>query len=355
MARPKRTRPEDTASQSKFVQVVEGYLTKANWTKQQFMAEIQVGEAQFYRWARGENVPTKAIVNRVAVFLARRLDEVYQNLPHNPFPVSDTIDGLLNELLETAGYSASVRGKGIDSSWQEIAHKRSWKLGYTSVSPKWAKVPDDYGEAPTGMAIDLAEIVGDLLGIRTEWQYLTWDEMPSAVAERKVHGIAPFMLAAPERFFNYRFSDPWKQGGSFRLNAVISQNQVNENSFVEDLQIGRVQLVYIVNEVGSFIVKVLGVRYDRMVCSDLAKAISYLKATESKESELIPVFCSDSMTCESIANKNDWKVINIHCMKDIELYPAFAFHPEEEKLTSSVNSVLRMVSEIPQITNGRDN
>ncbi|TAF52996.1 MAG: hypothetical protein EAZ60_21830 [Oscillatoriales cyanobacterium] len=71
MARPKRTRSEDTASQSKFVQVVEGYLTKANWTKQQFMAEIQVGEAQFYRWARGENVPSKAIVNRIAVFLIR--------------------------------------------------------------------------------------------------------------------------------------------------------------------------------------------------------------------------------------------------------------------------------------------
>jgi transcriptional regulator with XRE-family HTH domain len=110
MPRPKRTHSEDTPSQSAFVQAVESYLVKANWTKQQFMAEIQVGEAQYYRWARGENVPTKAIVNRVAVFLARRLDEIRRDLPHNPFPVSDTIDGLLNELLEAAGYSASIRG-----------------------------------------------------------------------------------------------------------------------------------------------------------------------------------------------------------------------------------------------------
>jgi transcriptional regulator with XRE-family HTH domain len=353
MPRPKRAHSEDTAFQSAFVQAIEGYLVKANWTKQQFMAEIQVGEAQYYRWARGENVPTKAIVNRVAVFLARRLDEVKRDLPHNPFPVSDTIDGLLNELLEAAGYSASLRGKGIDSSWQEIANNRSWKLGYTSVDPKWAEPPERYGEKPTGRAIGCAERIGDLLGISTEWQYLTWQEMPLAIAERKVHGIAPFMLASPGRFFDYRLSDPWQQGGVFKLAAITLPGQIGEDLFLEDLPSRRVQLVYLVNEIGAWIVSVLGSSYERTVCPDKAKAVSYLKSFTGKENELIPVFCSDYMTCKSIADENDWQVLNIQCLKDLELYPAFAFHPEEEKLTASINAVLRMVNVIPQISGGR--
>ncbi|MCC3410386.1 MAG: transporter substrate-binding domain-containing protein [Microcoleus sp. PH2017_29_MFU_D_A] len=345
MARPKRTRSEDTGSQSKFVQVVEGYLAKANWTKQQFMAEIQVGEAQFYRWARGENVPSKAIVNRIAVFLGRRLDEVYQNLPHNPFPVSDTIDGLLNELLEAAGYSASIRGKVVDSSWQEIAHNRSWKLGYTLVYPNWAEPPERYGEKPIGIAIDCAERVGDLLGIDTEWQYLTWQEMPLAIAERKVHGIAPFMLAAPGRFFDYRLSDPWYSGGKLKLTAVTLPIEIDAD-FLEDLPHKRVRLVYIENEIGDWVVSMLGNYYEREAFADKAKAFSYMKAFESKESDVIPILCSDHVLCKSVADENNWQVLNIRCVKDLELYPAFAFHPNEEQLTASVNAVLKLVNQV---------
>ncbi|MBE9042343.1 transporter substrate-binding domain-containing protein [Oscillatoriales cyanobacterium LEGE 11467] len=346
MARPKRTRSGDAVSQSKFVRAVEGYLVQANWTKQQFMAEIQVGEAQFYRWARGENVPTKSIVNRIAVFLARRLDNIRQDLPHNPFPVSDTIDGLLNELLDAAGYSASIRGKGVNSSWQEIAHHRAWKLGYTLVYPYWAKPPERYGGQPTGIAIDCAHRVGDLLGIETEWQYLTWQEMPLAIAERKVHGIAPFMLAAPGRLFDYRLSDPWYRGGKLKLTAVTLPTELDVD-FLEDLPHKRVRLVYIENEIGDWVVSMLGNSYEREACADKIKAISYMKAFESDNSDVIPILCSDSIFCQNVADENNWQVLNIRCVKDLSLSPAFAFHPNEEQLTVSVNAVLKFVNQIP--------
>lgn len=350
MARPKRTRSEDTGSESKFIQVVEGHLAKANWTKQQFMAEIQIGEAQYYRWARGENVPTKAIVNRVAVFIARQLDKIYQELPYNPFPVSDTIDGLLNELLEAAGYSASVRGKGVDSSWQEIANNRAWKLGYTSVAPIWAKPPERYGEKPTGIAIDCAEKVGDLLGATTEWKYLTWQEMPFAIAERKVHGIAPFMITSPGRFFDYRFSSPWKQPvPPLELVAVTPSDLISENSFLEDIPPNRVELVYIENEIGNSVASILGKSYKKTSYPDQAKAISHLEAFQGKENELIPFFCSDNLNCKSIKKENGWKLVKIKSLTSFKLHTAFAFHPEEEKLTSSVNSVLEMINELPPI------
>ena len=345
MARPKRTRSGDTTSQSQFVRTLEGYLVKANWTKQQFMAEIQVGEAQFYRWARGENVPTKAIVNRIAVFLARRLDTVYQDLPHNPFPMSDTIDGVLNELLEAAGYSASIRGKGINSSWQEIAHNRAWKLGYTLVYPHWATPPERYGGKPAGIAIDCAQRVGALLGIETQWQYLTWQEMPLAIAERKVHGIAPFMLAAPGRLFDYRLSDPWYSGGKLQLTAVTPPSKLDVE-FLEDLPQQRVRLVYIENEIGDWVASMLGHSYEREAFPDKMKVISYMKAFESMESDVIPLLCSDHLFCQNVAQENNWQVLKIRCVKDLQLYPSFAFHPDEEQLTASVNAVLKLVNKI---------
>lgn len=382
MARPKRIRPEEIGSQSKFIRIakdfldkeggtkkdleaalkrenvetqskfiliVEQYLAKAGWTKSQFMAEMQVGESQFYRWARGENIPTKAIVNRTAVTLASRFDTIDRELPHNPFPMSDKIDGLLNELLVAAGYSASVKGKAVDSCWQEIIRDGSWTIGYTNVDPKWAKFEKPNVE-PTGSAIRCAKRVAGFLGINTEWKYLTWEQMSNAISERQVHGIAPFMLAAPGRLFNHRFSDPWYGEGTFSLSGVTLP-KFNTNSFLEDLPLGRVELVYIKNEIGNYIADVLTNVYGEYKLKpfeDRIKAINYLKEFDSNNSKLVPILCSDNRSCDGIADDEGWSIVKIRYFQKLELHPAFAFHLEEEKLTNAVNSVLKMVNDIAE-------
>ncbi len=345
MGRLTRNQSKNSPSKSEFIQVLEKYLREAVWTNQELMNEIQLGETQFYRWSRGDSVPRKAIINRIAVSLARRLDQTHQKLPHNAFPGSDEIDGILNELLEAAGYRAAVKGKGVDYSWHEIAKNQTWTLGYTDV-PTWSQIPDNPGSTPTGLAIEYAEQIGRLLGITTTWEYLTWQEMPLAIRERRVHGIAPFFLALPERFFDYRFSKPCSEE-PYSLSAVIVPEQVNNKSVsLEDLPNRRVQLVHVRGEIGSWAVNILGDSYQNQEFEDRRKAISYLLTTAKRENDVIPVFLSENFTCQYLSNENQLQVIKIDRLENIKTAPAFAFHPDEEKLTTAANSAINIVPKI---------
>jgi transcriptional regulator with XRE-family HTH domain len=357
MPRPKRTHSEDTPSQSAFVQAVESYLVKANWTKQELMASLKVGEAQFYRWARGENIPTKAIVNRMAVLLARRIDEVQQDLPHSPFPASDEIDRIINEFLEAAGYSASVKGRVADISWNEIARKKAWTLGYTKV-PKWLEPPERPGGNPTGLAVKYTEQIGQLLGLETIWKYLNYEDMSVAIRGREVDGIAPLMLVLPGRFFDFCFSE---QCGLdiFRLCALVAPKHTNNATFFEDLPSKSVKLLYVKEELGNWGADVLGEsEQSREEYENSDQAVSALLASIDRDRDLIPVFLVDNLTGQVIVNKakrdnpdEPQKWIQAMNFRDINLetYAAFALHPDEDRLIRAVNSAISMVPKIPSL------
>lgn len=357
MARPKRDRSEDTASHSKFIQIVEEYLAKANWTKQEFMASLKVGEAQFYRWARGENIPTKTIVNRIAVLLARRIDEVKQNLPHNPFPASDEIDRIVNELLEVAGYSASVKGKEADITWNEIARNQVWTLGYTKVIG-WLEPPERPGGKPTGLAVKYTEQIGQLLGLETVWKYLTYNEISIAVRNREVDGIAPLMLVLPGRFFDFCFSEQCSLD-IFKLSAIVAPKHINSEISFEDLPSKSVKLLYVKGELGEWGANVLSdADQKKEAYEDSEHAISALLASIERNEDLISVFLVDNLTGEILCDKakkdnssepQKWlqsvKLRNVN----LETYAAFAFHPEEYKLLQAVNSAISMIPKIASL------
>ena len=226
-----------------FIETVERYLIEAKWTKRELMSAIGLGDTQLYRWGRGESIPRKATVNRIAIQLARRLDELYAVLPNDPYPATDAIDSLLNELLDAAGFAGSVKGKSGDDCWNKIAQTKFWTLGYTMV-PEWSMPPDRHLDKPTGKAIEYAEDVGKLLGLRTEWVYLNFDEMPTAIRQRQVDGIAPFMVVLPGRLFDYSFSDPCGDH-KFHLDAITDRKLVDEAKTLEDLPRNKVQLVFV--------------------------------------------------------------------------------------------------------------
>jgi len=358
MASPKRTLSENPPSQSKFIQIVESYLAEANLTKQEFMALLKVGEAQFYRWARGDNVPTKAIVNRIAVLLARRIDEVKQNLPHNPFPASDEIDRMVNKLLETAGYSASVKGREADVSWNKMHKNKVWILGYTKV-PRWIEPPDRPGGKPTGLAVKYTEQIGQLLGIETIWKYLNYGEMSVAIRSREVDGIAPFMLVLPGRFFDFRFSEQCGED-FFKLSALVAPKHSNSANFFEDLPRNLIKLIYVKGELGNWGAGVFNEADNQPenAYEDSDHAISALLGSIERNEELISVFLVDNLTGEVFADKtkkdypsNPEKWIQVLKIREINLetYTAFAFHPDEGKLINAVNFAINMIPKIPSL------
>jgi Bacterial extracellular solute-binding proteins, family 3 len=346
MSATRQPRSEEGTPRSDFVRVVEKYLIDASWTKQQMMAAIKVGETQFYRWARGENIPTKALVNRIAVVLARRIDDLKgQKNSSDLFNATDQIDGMLNDLLSAAGYSASMRGRSTDACWEEISKNRAWRVGYVNV-PIWAESPKRYGAPPTGKAIEYAEQVGRLLGLKTEWEYfLSWGDLNLAIMERRIHAIAPFLLSLPERLFDYRFSLPCCET-AFKISAVTAENQSVGINFLEDLPSKRTRLLYVKGEIGDWAAQVFGDTYQSRSYKTLDESVSEILSEE----EIISVFLSDDMTCRQLEKRQEFRILDIHTLENVSLFPSFAFHIDEQKLISTVNSVINMIPKISETT-----
>ncbi len=332
----KNNQTQEIESSSRFAQVVEQYIQQAKWTNQELMNAIKVGETQFYRWKRSESTPRKAIVNRIAVALADRINHIEKQEPHDLFPGSDQIDGILNELLQAAGYSASVTGKGKDSNWDKIAKNKAWTLGYTKTPI--SDIPDKAGAKPRGIAIEYAEKIGRMLGLHTEWKYLSWDKMSSAIREREIDAIAPLMIVLPGRFFDYRFSEPCSME-RLSLSAIISASK--SVNYFEELPINEVELIYVKGEIGEWGVDVLDKIDQAIACQDNQEAITKLISSSQK----IGVFLSDNITCQQIAAQKQLHQIKFQQIKNIKTYLAFAFHPDEPQLITAVNSAIKLIEQ----------
>ncbi|AFY92566.1 transporter substrate-binding domain-containing protein [Chamaesiphon minutus] len=330
-----------------FVETIDKYLAEAKWSKRELMTSIGFGETQLYRWGRGESVPRKATVNRIAIRLAMRLDEIYGRPPEDPSPATDAIDGLLNELLEAAGFAASIEGKTGDSCWHKIANNQYWTLGYTSV-PEWAIRPTRPGGKPTGKAIVYAETIGRLLGLETFWQYLNFDEMPQAIRQRQVDGIVPLMLVLPGRLFDYSFSERCSEE-PFTLNAVAHSQSVEAIKNLEDLNPMQVELLFVNGELGDWGAKVLSQYENSQSFSNADEAISYMQGSvERRELTTIPILLIDSITGKYLIDReNDRGQLRLSSLtiKSIQLktFNAFAFHPDETSLLNAVNQALPLI------------
>jgi transcriptional regulator with XRE-family HTH domain len=347
------------------VSTIEKYLLEAKWTKEQLMAAIGIGETQLYRWGRGDSMPRKATVNRICGVLTRRLDELYGD-DFDPFPATDQIDAILNELLQKAGFSASVRGTSGDECWDRIAKKKSWKLGYTSV-PGWAERPTHRNGKPSGKAIEYAETIGRLMGLETEWVYLNFEQMPLAIRERELDGIAPIMIVLPGRLFDFGFSN--KCGfDNFTLSALIPIELAKEAKSLDDLPTRSLELVFVSGELGDWGAKVLASRYNiddsdkerRIQQFDkLEQAYTYIQASVTNKENKISILLIDNITAKSLEDRSNkeqgsFTLKQINCYIKLRTYNSFAFHPDEKKLIDGVNTAIDLIPLI-DINNFSDN
>jgi DNA-binding XRE family transcriptional regulator len=352
-----RTKPSEAVKKSisnmideplpDFVQTVEKYLKEAKWTKEQLMAAIGIGETQLYRWGRGDSMPRKATVNRICTVLAQRLDEVYGDEVHDPFPATDLIDAMLNEFLQQAGFSGSTRGKSGDDCWNRIAKDKLWKLGYTMV-PGWAEKSTSRLKKPEGEAIKYAEKIGRLMGLETEWVYLPFEEMPLAIRERKLDGIAPIMLLLPGRLFDFRFSQRCSTA-KFTLTALVPEKFGRNLENITELPTKQVEVIFVEGELGDWGQNLLGDEYNNRGFPDIEKACAYMQAFSdgSKSTKAIPVFLIDSITAKFLIDK--YSSSELMTLKKIgipvilETYSAFCFHPDEKRLANAVDLSIDLI------------
>jgi transcriptional regulator with XRE-family HTH domain len=337
-----------------FVPTIEKLLIEAKWTKEQLMTKIGIGETQLYRWGRGDSMPRKATVNRICGVLTRRLDELYGD-DFDPFPATDQLDAILNELLQKSGFSGSARGITGDECWDRIAKRKSWRLGYTGV-PDWAERPTHRNGKPSGMAIEYAETIGRLIGLETEWVYLDFEQMPLAIRERELDGIAPIMIVLPGRLFDFGFS---KQcgGAEFTLSALIPDKLGKDIKNLDDIPANSLELVFVRGEIGDWGARVLADRChiadfdksDRIQRFDTSdEAYTYIQASVANNENKISVLLIDNITACSLERRSQKKqdasiLKRIDCFIQLKTYNAFAFHTDEEKLIGAVNIAIDLI------------
>jgi DNA-binding Xre family transcriptional regulator len=329
------------------VPTIEKYLVEAKWTKEQLMAAIGIGETQLYRWGRGDSMPRKATVNRICAVLARRLDETYGDNIHDPFPATDVIDAMLNELLQKAGFSASVRGVSGDDCWNRIAKDKSWKLGYTMV-PEWAEPPPRRTGRPTGKAIEYAERIGRLMGLETEWVYIGFEEMPLAIRDRKLDGIAPIMLVLPGRLFDFRFSQRCNKD-SFTLTGLIPEKLGQNVEKLTDLPTRQVEIIFVEGELGNWGQNFLGGEYSNRGFPDIEKACAYMQSCSDgpRNTRPMPIFLIDSTTAGFLISK--YSSSDLMTLKKVGIpvalntYSAFCFHPDEKRLADAIDLSIGLI------------
>lgn len=326
-----------------FMTILEKYLKQADWTKTDLMSAIDIGNTQLYRWVSGQSNISKATVNRIAVKLAKRLDDVFGSSHGNSYSATDAIDSLLNELLDAAGFAGSVKGKSGDDCWNKIAETKRWKLGYTDV-PGWSTRQDKEGNQqktkPTGDAIEYGENIGRLLGLETEWVYLNFDEMPVAIRQRQVDGIAPLMVALPGRLFDYSFSDPCGSH-KFTLTAITDRELVNGARSLEDLPQNEIELIYVEGELGDWGRKILS-QYRSRGYPDASQAIFHIKKVIKRKQSIIPVLLIDNATGDFlIEEENSLSLLTLTIQRiKMESFNAFAFNPDEQRLVAAVNQAI---------------
>jgi ABC-type amino acid transport substrate-binding protein len=335
--------PTSTRGCPDFMATIERYLKLADWTKGEFMAAIELAETQIYRWKNGTSNIRKATVNRMAVQLATRLDEVYARTHGNFHRATDDIDSLLNELLDAAGFAGSVKGRSKDYCWNRITSTKSWKLGFTDV-PEWAIRNDEDGNQsikPTGKAIEYAENIGRLLGLTTEWEYLKFDTMPEAIRQRRVDGIAPLMVALPGRLFDFSFSASCADSHKFTLTAISDRELVNGAKSLEELPQNKVELIYLKGELGDWGRQILS-QYECKGFSDTEQAIQYMQGVIERGKSIIPVLLIDNATGNFlIDDKKSLSLVEIEIQRvNMESFNAFAFNPDEKRLLEAVNQAI---------------
>jgi transcriptional regulator with XRE-family HTH domain len=345
----------DTDKGSGFVRQIEEYLKLANWSKQELMAEVDLGETQLYRWARGDSIPRKSSVNRIASVLVHRLDEIHERTNKgDKFAYSDKIDEVVNILLKEAGYAGSVKGVDSNTSWYSIARniraksderdeRRSWKLAYTEI-PGLIRRSNQTAQ-PIGVVIDYAERIGQLMGIKTQWVELDWNELSLAIQEREVHAIAPFLMVLPERQFDYGFSAACTEG-KFTISAITNLEGDDKILDLQDIQTNKFRFIYKEGDIGEWACRVLKANrnIEDIHFDSNEKVIAYIKS-ESSRNDGVKIFFSDSVTCKQLSEKNNLQLISVNEIK-LSTHLAFAVHPDERRLIESLSYTIEMTEKM---------
>lgn len=334
--------------------LIEDYLAKAQWTKRDLMLSIGFGETQLYRWSRGESVPRRSTINRIAVALAKRLDSLYGDRLTDPSPATDYIDFILNELHRVSGFSSNIKGADANICWERINSLREIRVGYLQMEGL-IETPKLINEHPSGKLVNYVNMICAIINVRPKWCYLDNNILNSSVRNRNVDIVAPTVLKLPARKYDLEYSNPCSNQNHI-VKALICEKDQNlkYSNKLENYPESNLELVFAKGGLAEIGTTLLGYKFTSKSFDTEIEAINYINRPHY-QNQPIPIFLTDSLTHQSWINKTKFK----HELKDFDLYPmiemdtglkikaktAFAFHPDEIKLREVINETIEVYNQ----------
>jgi len=349
--------PKVDAFAMDFAATLQKHLNLLDWNKAAFAiaAKEQLKDefyaAQLTRWQYGIRTVSRGMAIRVAVVLALEYEKRRRDgAKLDPMFGLDNLDVFIQDFLNAAGYQ---RGKfkmlpPTDLIWELINSKKQefeLLIGYCSCPP-WANKGI---EKPSGVAIEVAGRVMTLLGFRHRFQELSWGEMPLAIRERRVHLIAPLLMKAPARLFDFSFSDPVSHQHNLGIGFIAAKHFCKKKDGSQAVQIDHLiagySLGYISGEVGEVSRAMLKSNAE-VECNDVKSGALWVK--EGISLNECRILAYERASCEKLVKESDWRdqlcyIKPPASWEDVRFYVCFGAHTDEPRLINAVNECLPLI------------
>ena len=325
-----------------FNELLSWHLKALNVRQEALATAMGVNSAQLSRLRNGSRPPTRNMAARIAFGLCRIAQEQEITGKKHPSIGPDNLDVVLGRFLSAAGFGSldDFFSPVEDLNWREIQTENRLKVGWVPCPP-WL-VEDPVTSNVQGASAEAMRAVAALLKLRVEWCRLDGYALESAIASRKIHISAPYLMVAPWRLNDYVFSDHVFEH-QLSIKAVVKNDPKTESvKDVEELiqSNTRWTLVLLDSGVGQLASMLLPKNPESTVT-----AYTIDECVEALDhSNEMPLFVGGETVTGMIlrASKGKHRELPFNSASHISLPLAFALHPHEPSLLRALNAALKV-------------
>jgi transcriptional regulator with XRE-family HTH domain len=191
-----------------FKAIIDKHLINLNYgagNRKELARITHISAGQIADWLNGVRLPGRDRICEICYYLAVDYEKKRKEIKEKRIG-PETLDGMLNEMLEAVGYSPAIGAQAHrDQIWTRLAGSDKREL-----TVAWVRYPpfaytDATGQL-RGVAIDIMERVAKLMGARVKWVEKQWSNAIDDLMSHDVEIVAPLLLELPSRMFQMAFS-----------------------------------------------------------------------------------------------------------------------------------------------------
>jgi len=337
-----------------FKHIVDDHLKRLGYEpgSQTVLASLTgISGGQISDWMKGKRLPGRDRICEICFGFAQAYKEKREELKRAKRDVPpeltdigpETLDGMLNEMLEAVGYSPAIGAKSRpDQIWQRLTGGEEKKL-----TVAWVDYPPfayPVGVGCRGVAVDIMERVAKLMGVRITWEKREWPNVITDLINRKVDLVAPLLAELPSRMFEIAFTSAIP-GVAVGISGVVnraSEPQIKTNGAC---------LNYVEGEAGEAVCTLFAPDAPaRHGHESFEQAWQYIRDNGQDADNRVNCLIADSIICEDLEASTRGILRKIESSdvggaETVKLPIAAGIHLQERQLLHVLNACLKLLQD----------